>query len=100
MRLPPMVMRVQLGHTTSVYVTLWRRLEGMSVDRAEGVRALDALLVWHCWVLSNALAQAAKFVSIVGCVLHIFVLWMAQQLLVFQGLAGELVKDGQGDWRG
>ena len=68
-------------------------------DRAEGVSAFNTLLFWHHRVLSNALAQEAQFVSI-GCVPHVLGWWMASQLSVFQGLAGALVEDGRGNWRG
>ena len=68
-------------------------------DRGEGVSTFHVLLVRCCWVLSDALTQAAEFVSI-GCVPHVLVLWMASQLSVFQGLAGALVKDGRGNWSG
>ena len=68
-------------------------------NRSEGVNAIDALFVGHCWVLSNALAQASKFVGI-GCIPNVFVLWVALQLDMFKHLALELVKDGQGNWLG
>ncbi len=59
------------------FVAAASRYVGMH-NRAEGVHAFNALLVWQHRVLSNALAQASEFVSI-GYVPNVLVWWMMPQ---------------------
>lgn len=65
------------------------------LDGAEGIRAGDALLARARGMLTDSLAETAEFIS-VGCVPHVFVLWVAAELAVFKRLAGVLVQDWEG----
>ncbi len=62
------------------------------LDGTEGIRAFDTLLAWTRGMLSDTLAEAAKFIGI-RRVPHVLVFWMAAEMAVFKRLAGVLVQD-------